>query len=106
MAPRSSRFLRISSTGSAGSSSRSRLGRRGGTRKLTGESSRAADDQRAVLGSETDAVAERVRERRRPGGVRDVVEVALGIRLLQVDRRRKEPVAHAENGGRDSGRAA
>ena len=38
--------------------------------------------------------------------VGDVVEVALGVGRVEVDRRRQEPVAHPEQGRRDAGRAA
>src|SRR5579885_1974870 len=56
----------------------------------------APQDERDVLPAETETVGQRHLDRLLAGHVRDIVQVALGVRVIQVDRRRHDPVAHRQ----------
>ena len=53
-----------------------------------------SDDDGGVVTSEAEGVAEGYLDLDLACGVRDIVEVALGIWVVEIDRGRKNPVAH------------
>src|SRR4029453_2389667 len=61
-----------------------------------GLAAEAAENERNVLAAEAKTVAEGVVAALRPGLVSDVVEVAIGVGILVVDRRRQNVVADGE----------
>src|SRR5687768_6229198 len=67
---------------------------------------RSAQDERAVLRAEPKAIAQRRFGLRGAAGVRDEIEIAVGIRIALIDRRRQEVVRKRQRGGHHAGGAA
>ena len=67
---------------------------------------RSPHDQRAVFAAKGDAVADREVDGFGSRLVWDVVEIALGIGVVEIDGGVKEAGAHAEDGGGEAGGAA
>src|ERR1017187_7671509 len=83
-------------------------GRRRGTQKLIARASEGpavAEDERGILRAESDPVAERELELGGARHVRDVVEVALRIGGLEVERRWKKAALHPEQRRGEPGRS-
>src|ERR1022692_3554165 len=59
--------------------------------------------QRRILRSKGDAIADCMFDFDAPSCFRDIIQVAVGIRLLQIDGRRNLSVMHGDQGGGNAG---
>src|ERR1019366_4303824 len=104
----SARLASASPAGTPAPSRSSGSGRRRGTQKLialASEGPAVAEDERGILRAESDPVAERELELGWARHVRDVVEVALRIGGLEVERRWKKAALHPEQRRGEPGRS-
>src|SRR6266480_3199451 len=58
---------------------------------------RAANDQRAVLAAKCDAIAQSDIDIRAACAARKIVQIALRVGLIEIDRRMQPPLTHSQN---------
>src|SRR4051812_25239575 len=66
---------------------------------MTNDSGRQTDDQRDVLSAETETIAEAVPDLLLPRGVRNVIQVALGVGRIVVNGRWQHTSVHGLDAG-------